>query len=95
LVALFWEVLETLGVGRSCRKWIIGAGHWGILPLVLSLFFFFFVVLGFELRAYTLSHYTSTRIPFLCVMGFFEIVTLELFAQAGFPPQSSWSLPPE
>jgi hypothetical protein len=29
------------------------------------------------------------------VMGFFEIGSHELFAQAGFKPQSSWSLPHE
>jgi hypothetical protein len=40
-------------------------------------FFFFFVVLGFELRAYTLSHSTS---PFLY---FLEIGSYEVFAQAG------------
>jgi hypothetical protein len=49
------------------------------------------VALGFELRAYTLSHSTS---PFF-VMGFFEIVSYKLFAQAGFEPQSSVFLPPE
>jgi hypothetical protein len=38
--------------------------------------FFFFVVVGFELRAYTLSHSAS---PFL-MMTFFEIGFLELFA---------------
>jgi hypothetical protein len=32
-------------------------------------FFFFFAVLGFELRAYILSHSTSS----IFVMGFFEI----------------------
>jgi hypothetical protein len=42
------------------------------------------VVLGFELRGYTLSHSTS---PILCVCvceGFFEIGSLELYARAGF-----------
>jgi hypothetical protein len=39
----------------------------------------FFVVLDFELRAYTLSHSTS---PFF-VMAFFEIGFHELFAWAG------------
>jgi hypothetical protein len=48
-------------------------------------FFFSFVVLGFELRAYTLSHSTS---PFLG-WGFFKIGSHELFAQAGFELQSS------
>jgi hypothetical protein len=36
-------------------------------------------LLGFELRAYTLSHSTSS----LFVMGFFEIGSHKLFAQAG------------
>jgi hypothetical protein len=45
----------------------------------------FSVVLGLELRAYTLSH--STNLYF--VKGFFEIGSRELFAQAGFEPQSS------
>jgi hypothetical protein len=43
---------------------------WGFL-----FFFFFVAVLGFELRAYTLSHSTS---PFFCD-GFFEIGSGELF----------------
>jgi hypothetical protein len=51
----------------------------------VPVFFFFFAVLGFELRAYSLSHCTS---PFI-VMGFFEIGSLELFAWAGFEPRSS------
>jgi Na+/proline symporter len=42
--------------------------------------FIFLAVLGFELRAYTLSHSTS---PFF-VMGFFEIGSCELYPQAGF-----------
>jgi hypothetical protein len=46
------------------------------IPLYLFLFF----VLGFELRAYTLSH--STSLPF-CVLDFVEIGSLELFAWAG------------
>jgi hypothetical protein len=29
------------------------------------------------------------------VLGIFEIGSYELFAQAGFEPWSSWSLPPE
>jgi hypothetical protein len=47
-----------------------------------------FAVLGFEPRACTLSHSTS---PFLWRV-FFEIGSQELFAQAGFKPQWSWSL---
>jgi hypothetical protein len=54
-------------------------------------FFFPLVVLGFELRAYTLSHSTSP----LVVMSFFEIGSCELFAWAGFKPPSSRSLLPE
>jgi hypothetical protein len=45
----------------------------------LSFFFFFFALLGLELRAYTLSHSIS---PF--VLGIFKIGSLELFARAGF-----------
>jgi hypothetical protein len=41
------------------------------------------VALGLELRAFTLSHYTS-----LFVMGIFEIGCHELFAQAGFKLRS-------
>jgi hypothetical protein len=41
---------------------------------------FFLVVLGFELRAYTLSHSTSP----VFVMGFFEIGSHRLFTWAGF-----------
>jgi hypothetical protein len=42
--------------------------------------FFFLAVLGLELGADTLSHFTS---PFF-MMGFFEIGSHELFAWAGF-----------
>jgi hypothetical protein len=48
---------------------------------------YLFVVLGLELRAYTSL--------FLCVLGIFKIGSRELFARAGFKPQSSCSLPPE
>jgi hypothetical protein len=43
------------------------------------------VVLGLELRVYTLSHSTSP----IFVMGVFEIGSRELFAWAGFECQSS------
>jgi hypothetical protein len=46
---------------------------------------YFFSVLGFELRAYTVSHFTS---PFL-VKGFSEIRSHKLFAPAGFEPRST------
>jgi hypothetical protein len=52
---------------------------------------FFFVVLGLELRAYTLSHSP----PALFVLHIFEIESRELFVQAGFELRSSRSLPPE
>jgi hypothetical protein len=52
--------------------------------------FFFFAVLGFELRAYTLSRSTA-----LFVLGILEIGSYKLFAWAGFEPRSSWSLLPE
>jgi hypothetical protein len=45
-------------------------------------FWVFFPVLGFELRAYTLSHSTS---PFF-VLDVFKIGSCKLFAQAGFEP---------
>jgi hypothetical protein len=49
--------------------------------------FFFFAVLGFELRAYTLSHSTSRFCD-----EFFEIGAHELFPRAGFELRSSRSL---
>jgi hypothetical protein len=45
-------------------------------------FSFFFSVLGFELRAYTLSHSTS---PFF-VMGFFNRGAQKLFGWTDFKP---------
>jgi hypothetical protein len=51
--------------------------------LSLSLFFFFFVVLRFELRAYTLSQPAAL---YFFVKGFFEIGSCELFAWAVFEP---------
>jgi hypothetical protein len=48
-------------------------------------FFFFFAVLGFEFETYT-----SATSPTLFYEGcFFKIGFFELFAQAGFEPQSS------
>jgi hypothetical protein len=44
--------------------------------------FFFFSVLGFELKAYTLSHSTSPF--FVCVMGFFQDRVSQTICQAGF-----------
>jgi hypothetical protein len=45
------------------------------------------MVLGFELRTYTLGHSTSP--VFVMVNGFFKIGFPELFAQVGFEPQLS------
>jgi hypothetical protein len=56
----------------------LGLGRRGV-------FVCFFEVLGFELRAYTLSHSTN---PFF-VKGVFEIASRKLFAWAGFELQSS------
>jgi hypothetical protein len=46
----------------------------------LFIYLFIFAVLGFELRAYTLSHSTSP----IFVIGFFEMGSCELFAWVGF-----------
>jgi hypothetical protein len=51
----------------------------------------FFVALGLEFRAYSLSHSTSlSPPPPLFCEGFFEIGSCELFAQHDFKPQASW-----
>jgi hypothetical protein len=52
--------------------------------------FFFFVIWG--LNSGPILWATP---PALFVKGFFETGSYELFAQAGFESQSSWSLPPE
>jgi hypothetical protein len=51
-------------------------------PKLLVTCFFFFSVLGFELKAYTLSHSTSPF--FVCVMGFFQDRVSQTICQAGF-----------
>jgi hypothetical protein len=51
----------------------------------MSFFLSFFAVLGLELRAFTLTHSTSP----IFVKGFSRQDLTELFAQAGFKPQSS------
>jgi hypothetical protein len=58
----------------------------------LFLSFFFFAILGFELRAYTFSHSIT---PVLYCFFNFKIGFFELFAQAGFELPSFWSLPLE
>jgi hypothetical protein len=55
-----------------------------MLPFVFSFpnFSFLFAVLGFELRAYALSHSTSP----IFMKGYLKQGLSELFAQAGFEP---------
>jgi hypothetical protein len=79
------------------KKVLLVSWNWCIehrpsnLFIYIFIITFFFVVLGLELRAYTLSHSTS---PFLW-WAFIKIRSLQLFAWIGFEPQSSWSLSPE
>jgi ascorbate-specific PTS system EIIC-type component UlaA len=54
----------------------------GFIVCLVGWFLCVCVVLGFELRAYTSSHFTSP----VFVMGFFAIGSHELFAWAGFKP---------
>jgi hypothetical protein len=56
----------------------VGGGGFFFVVVVIVVF----VVLGFELRAYTLSHSTALFCDFF--FFFFEIGSLELIAQAGF-----------
>jgi hypothetical protein len=60
-------------------------------PAYWRTFFFFFLWL------WGLNSGPSpwTTPPVLFCEGFFKIASHELFAQAGFKPQFSWSLPPE
>jgi hypothetical protein len=56
---------------------------------LVTLFFFF------STGAWTQHlHLEPLHQPYFCE-GFFETGSHKLFAQAGFKPQSSWSLPPE
>jgi hypothetical protein len=73
----------------SPTRLVLGSRESDHFNQIYSFLFFFFVVLGFEFRVYTLSHSSP-----LCVV-FFEIGSHKLFAQAGFEPWSSWSLPLE
>jgi hypothetical protein len=57
-----------------------------LLPSFISFFLWYW---GLNSGSHILSHSTS---PFL-VKVFFEIGSRKLLAQAGFEPQSSWSLP--
>jgi hypothetical protein len=59
-------------------KWKAAALFLGIEHYFHLEFFFFFVVLGFELRAYTLSHSINSFL----VKGIFKIESRELFASA-------------
>jgi hypothetical protein len=49
-------VAEPMTLGNSEVK---GDFITSNIPILLSFFYFFFAVLGFELRVYTLSHSTS------------------------------------
>jgi hypothetical protein len=81
------------GLRKSKPKNGVSLGLWaafGRLPVrqiceSVTGFSLFFAVLGFELRASTLSHPTSP----VFMKGFFEIGSCELFPRAGFEPQSS------
>jgi hypothetical protein len=54
-----------------------------ILGVMWAVGLFFFVILGFEHRAYTLSHSTKS---FFVMDFFFEISSHKLIALAGFKP---------
>jgi hypothetical protein len=95
---LFWDrVLQTISpswlwtsillISASWVSRITGVNHWCLVerPVFLLLLL---MVLGLDLRTYTLSHSTS---PFF-VKSFFE---LGKYPWAGFEPRCSWSLPPE
>jgi hypothetical protein len=68
---------------RFCRCFTA----WAASPLQFS---FFFVVLRFELNAYTS---TSFVMDFLCVCVM--IVSCKLFAWADLEPEFYWCLPPQ
>jgi ABC-type uncharacterized transport system permease subunit len=53
-----------------------------VLVILSPVYLFYFTVLGFELRAYTLSHSASP----IFVKGVLEIGSRELFTWAGFEP---------
>jgi hypothetical protein len=77
-------------VGNGVRDWTKGflLARQATLPLV-------FAILGFKLRADTLSHSTSPFLwRFLLLLLLFEIGSQELFIQGGvgLEPWSSWSL---
>jgi hypothetical protein len=85
-VPLNWDP-ATYPTGDSVDKEVTTLGlvcH----PLVLDHSFFVRVVLGLELRAYTLSHSTSL-IFFFLMLVIFEIGSHELFSWAGFKLRSS------
>jgi hypothetical protein len=60
-------------------------GIMGTQALLFFLGFFFFVILGLELSAFTFSHCTSPN----SVKDFSELGSQKLFARAGFEPRSS------
>jgi hypothetical protein len=74
-------VLSLRAVSSDTFPWPLSSFSY-LSSFLLSFFsfFFFFAILGFELRAYTLSHSTS---PFL-VMGFFQIGSLNYLPGLGW-----------
>jgi hypothetical protein len=64
---------------------VVAPGRTPVLSCPVLFFFFFFAVLGFELRTFTLSHPAK---PF-SVRGFFKIGFQRLFAWTGLELRSS------
>jgi hypothetical protein len=80
---------------RMFRNWLLDSVRCSSFCSVSSVedyfcFILVFVVLRFELRAYTVSHSTIPFCEWFCQMSSFK-----LFAPAGFKLLSSLSLPPE
>jgi hypothetical protein len=79
-------IKDIIGTTGHLKKHVEGSK---LYYMRVSSCFFVFLVLGFELRDYTLSHSTN-----LFLMGVFQIGSPKLF-WADFKPWSSWSLPLE
>jgi hypothetical protein len=78
-----WAKTSILSVSQVAR--ITGMSHWCLASASFSFLFFSFAVLGLELRAYTLSHSTSS----FHERFVFKIGSCKLYAQAVFKPRSS------
>jgi hypothetical protein len=79
----FWRIRNITQQSGNKNENLINVNVMQIMFKCLGLFFF--VVLGFELRAYILSHSTG---PFS--WWIFRGRSHELFAWAGLEPRSSW-----